>query len=472
MLVRSRALTERELAEILKEQKQQQVEAEQQGEEHPQPFGELAVKQGVVEKPVVEAALDKQKTIKKHQSEENQIVRVNADNLEELINLVGELVISGANTHLLARQSGDSRLTDATENMSVLVEEIRDTTLGLRMVQIGQTFNRFRRVVREVSREMGKEIELIIGGGDTELDKTVVDKMADPLMHLVRNAIDHGIEAPQSRTESGKPSVGTVSLKAYHDSGSIVIEISDDGHGLSKDRIFAKAVEKGLINASTSLSDQEIYRLIFEPGFSTVEQVTNLSGRGVGMDVVRRNIEALRGQVEVESTLGKGSKFTIRLPLTLAIIDGFLVQVGKSSYVIPLDMVDECVEFNEAANETYENSHHINLRGKVLPYVRLAELFNVPRTASKGGKKRENIVVTRFAGQKAGLVVDDLLGEYQTVIKPLGKVFENLKGLSGATILGSGEVAMIVDVPALVSTVSSHNTQRLESNLNGGGKPH
>lgn len=465
ILTRSGALTERELNEILAEQQ------EGQGENSPaaQPFGEVAVQQGVIEEPVVAAAVSKQKKVKEQREEENQVVRVSASKLEELINLVGELVISGANTHLLARQSGDSRLTDSTETLAGLVENIRDTALSLRMVQIGITFNRFRRVVREVSRDMGKEIELIISGGDTELDKTVVDKIGDPLMHLVRNAIDHGIESPQDRQANGKPVKGTVHLNAFHDSGSIVIEISDDGKGLSKEKIVAKALEKGLIKENHSLSDNEIYRLIFEAGFSTADEVTNLSGRGVGMDVVRRNIDALRGQVDIESEEGAGSKISIRLPLTLAIIDGFLVQVGKASYVIPLDMVDECVEFGEVANGSYADSQHINLRGEILPYVRLGDVFKGKAEQDRDAgqnKVRENIVVARYAGHKAGLVVDELLGEHQTVIKPLGTVFQNVKGLSGATILGSGEVAMIVDVPRLISQVSDTRSQLGNPNPN------
>ena len=457
ILTRSGALTQRELQEILAEQQQQHDSLEDGSEQTAQPIGELAVKQKAVESQVVEAAVSKQKNIKAKKEEENQVVRVSADKLEELINLVGELVISGANTHLLAKKSDNAQLIDATETLTGLVEEIRDTTLSLRMVPIGGTFNRFRRVVREVSRELNKQIELVISGGDTELDKTVVDKIADPLMHLVRNSIDHGIEMPSEREQSGKPAGGTIHLNAFHDSGSIVIEISDDGRGLRKEKILAKALEKGLVKENQSLTDNEIYRLIFEPGFSTAEQVTSISGRGVGMDVVRRNIDALRGQVDIDSTPGQGSKISIRLPLTLAIIDGFLVQVGKSSYVIPLDLVDECVEFDQVASDTYQGSNQINLRGEILPYVRMREIFQTakqPDSETGRNKSRENIVVARYAGNKAGLVVDELLGEYQTVIKPLGTVFQNVKGLSGATILGSGEVAMIVDVPTLISYVS------------------
>ncbi|MBQ0719103.1 MAG: chemotaxis protein CheA [Gammaproteobacteria bacterium] len=450
ILTRTGILTQRELKNILAIQADRQDDVD--AEEGPVPFvGELAVSEGLVEAPVLDAAIKRQ--------EECKVVRVSAEKLEELITLVGELVIAGANTHLLARESEQNTLIDATEKLGGLVEAIRDTSLSLRMVQIGDTFSRFRRVVRENSRELGKEIDLEISGGETELDKVVVDKMSDPLMHLVRNSIDHGLETPEEREGVGKPRRGKIKLNAFHDSGSIVIEIVDDGRGLSKDKIVTKALEKGLIKENHNLSDEEIYRLIFEAGFSTAESVTNLSGRGVGMDVVRQNIDSLRGLIDINSEAGSGTTISIRLPLTMAIIDGFLVQVGKGSYVVPLDMVDECVEYNEVAHEAYDGSQHINLRGEIMPYLHLGDVFRGQgeKSAGVGGgeKARENIVVARYGNKKAGLVVDELLGEHQTVIKPLGRIFENIQGLSGATILGNGEVAMIIDVPNLVEKLAS-----------------
>jgi two-component system chemotaxis sensor kinase CheA len=306
-----------------------------------------------------------------------------------------------------------------------------------------------------VSRELGKSIDLRISGAETELDKTLIEKIGDPLMHLVRNAIDHGIESPEQRLAEGKPEVGVVNLDAFHDSGSIVIRISDDGKGLSREKILSKAIEKGLVSESASLNDQEVYRLIFEPGFSTADEVSNLSGRGVGMDVVRRNIESLRGQVELESEVGLGSTISIRLPLTLAIIDGFQVRVGDAQYIVPLDMVEECIELNESLRGGDANANYVNLRGEILPYMHLNEVFGVAR--KQLSRHRDNIVVVQFAGKKAGFVVDELLGEHQTVIKPLGKIFQNLKGISGATILGSGEVAMIIDIPEMVNRVENHD---------------
>ena len=259
-----------------------------------------------------------------------------------------------------------------------------------------------------------------------------------------------------------KTAKGVVSLSAFHESGSVVIKINDDGGGLSKEKILNKAIEKGLVNENQQLSDQEIFQLIFEAGFSTAESVSNISGRGVGMDVVRRNIESLRGQVEIESEEGKGSTIAIRLPLTLAIIDGFQVRVGDAQYIVPLDMVDECIELNESLREKDGNANYLNLRGEILPFVHLKDMFRVKgyedseRNAEMSdieGRHRDNIIVVQFGGKKAGFVVDELLGEHQTVIKPLGKVFRNLKGISGTTILGSGEVAMIIDIPEMVSRV-------------------
>jgi len=403
----------------------------------------------------VQAALDKQHQVMESRQKESRFVRVHAEKLDELINLVGELVIAAAGTSLLANASQDDVLQESLSSVSALVEAIRDGALRLRMVPIGDTFNRFQRVVHDVSHELNKTIELQISGGDTELDKSVVEKIGDPLMHLLRNAMDHGIEPPATRLAAGKPAAGLLKLNAYHDSGSIVIEIADDGGGLNKERIVQKARERGLITGDAQLSEQEIFNLIFEPGFSTAAAVTNLSGRGVGMDVVKRNITALRGSVELNSVSGQGTTVRIRLPLTLAIIDGFLVGVGQASYVVPLDMVQECIELTEADQNGTRLSKYINLRGEVLPLVFLREHF---ATAANSGR-RQNVVVVKTATQKAGLVVDELQGEFQTVIKPLGKLFSKLQSISGSTILGSGEVALILDVPALIQQLSGQQPQ-------------
>ena len=453
MLIRCGVLTRHELDECLAIQ----ARAVSDSKAAAPPIGEILVAQDMVPKQVVNAALEKQKQSKEAKAQESKFIRVQADKLDHLINLVGELVIAGASASLLAQRSRDAALHEATSTVSRLVEEIRDGALQMRMVQIGETFNRFHRVVRDVSKEIGKEIELAISGAETELDKSVVEKIGDPLMHLVRNSMDHGIETAEVRVARGKPAKGEVQLNAYHDSGSIVIEVGDDGGGLNREKILKKALERGLVSPGQNLSDQEVYCLIFEAGFSTAEQVTNLSGRGVGMDVVRRNIDALRGTVEIDSQEGAGTVIRIRLPLTLAIIDGFLMGVNGDSYVVPLDMVVECIELSEPEQRATRERNYINLRGEVLPFLRLKDVFDVPGKAGR----RENIVVMQYAGQKAGLVVDELMGEFQTVIKPLGKLFGNLKGISGSTILGSGEVALILDVPALIQRAAAKEAQLL-----------
>ncbi|MEE4664308.1 chemotaxis protein CheA [Pseudomonas alliivorans] len=411
--------------------------------------GELLGDQRAVPRGPAQVSTERTSPASEQKNKDGRYVRVNADKLDELINLVGELVIASAGANLLARSCNHAPLQEASSTVSGLVEEILDGALHLRMIPIGDTFNRFRRVVRDVSQELGKDIDLIISGAETELDKTVVEKIGDPLMHLLRNSMDHGIESAEARRASGKSAKGHLNLNAYHDSGSIVIEIADDGAGLNRERILEKAQERGVVASGAALTDQEIYNLIFEPGFSTAEAVTNLSGRGVGMDVVKRNITLLRGTVDLDSQPGQGTIVRIRLPLTLAIINGFLVGIDQSTYVIPLDMVQECIELDEQDRQSSRDNGYLDLRGEVLPLVYLRDHFNHEGPAAR----RQNVVVVRYAEHKAGLVVDDLLGEFQTVIKPLGKLFGGLRGISGSTILGSGAVALILDIPALLNQI-------------------
>ena len=373
-------------------------------------------------------------------------IRVDAAKLDYLITSIGELITAAAGTDLLARRSRNIDLVESTATLSSLIEQVRDSALQLRMVKIGATFNRFQRTVRDVSKELGKEIQLVIHGEDTELDKTVVERIADPLTHLVRNSMDHGIEPAEVRLARGKPALGTVTLNAYHDSGSVVIEVSDDGGGLKRDKILSKAIQRGLVEEGRTLTDSEVFAFIFEAGFSTAEKVTNLSGRGVGMDVVKRNIAALRGTVAISSEEGYGTTITVRLPLTLAIINGFQVAVGKAHFVLPLDSIEECIEFSSEDNHDFAN-----LRGRALPFIRLRDVFSTREPASR----RQSIVVVNHAGERTGLVVDALLGEFQTVIKPLGKLFRKADCLSGFSILGNGEVALILDVPALIQQARS-----------------
>jgi two-component system chemotaxis sensor kinase CheA len=438
LLVQVGTLTRHELDRALREQ-QRETDADGAHE----PLGEILARDDKTPQPIVQAALDKQRQVKEKRARESQLLRVAADKLDVLINLVGELVIASAGNALQAREPAQ---VEAAAQVTRLVEEIRERALKLRMVEIGETFARFQRVVRDTARELGKDIALQIQGAETELDKSMVESIADPLMHLVRNAMDHGLETAEARLAAGKPAQGRLRLAAGHDAGSIVIEVADDGGGLKRDRILGKAIERGLLAAeqAATMSDSEVWQLIFEPGFSTADKITDLSGRGVGMDVVRRNIEAIRGSIDIESQAGAGTTIRLRLPLTLAIIDGFMVESAGRTYVLPLDAVVECLQLPP---ETGHRGHYINLRGEVLPLLDL-------RTALGGRGEppaRRNVVVVHAAGQRAGLVVDRLLGEYQTVIKPLGELFAHLRGIGGSTILGNGMVALIVDVPALLA---------------------
>lgn len=392
-------------------------------------------------------------------------IRVDAEKIDQLINLIGEMVIANAN---VVQQSIDIKNSELVESVSIvsrMLEDIRESAMQIRMMQIGETFNRFKRIVMDLSKKLGKDVELIIKGGDTELDKTVIEKINDPLVHIVRNAIDHGLELPQERIANGKNPKGSISLNAYHDAGTVVIEIKDDGKGLDEELIRAKAIEKGIIEEGAVLNQSQIFELILQPGFSTAPAVTDLSGRGVGMDVVKRNIEALRGNIEITSKAGEGTSFIIRLPLTLAIIDGFLVKVGETFYVIPLEMVVECLELGVAYKKDMHGNNYINLRGNVLPLLNVSDYFKEKKMETK----RESIVVVQYAGRRFGFIVDELYGEFQTVIKPLGRVFSNLRGISGATILGSGNVALILDIPVLGNNVA--NMASNQSKSGGGYEP-
>ncbi len=415
------------------------------------PLGEILQAQSGLNPQIVTAALKKQGKQREAgtagaPAEDNRFIRVQADRLDAVINLLGELVIAGAGASLLARQARQGALIEATAQIGGLIEEIRNGTLQLRMVPIGETFSRFRRVVRDTAAELGKDVVLDIVGGETELDKSVVERIADPLMHLVRNALDHGLEAPDERAAAGKPTQGRLTLSACHESGSILIRILDDGRGIQREKVLERAWDRGLVERGVVPPEADILKLIFEPGFSTAEKVTNLSGRGVGMDVVRRNIEALRGSVNISSRPGEGSRIDIRLPLTLAIIDGFLVGVGPSKFIFPLDAVVEVIE-NRATETALDASGRsvVELRGQVLPVVSLRRLYALDSPEPE----RSSVVVIQSNGNRYGVMVDGLLGQHQTVIKPLGRMFRSLRGMSGSSILGNGEVALIFDVSSL-----------------------
>ena len=449
MLVSVGAVSQEKLTEVLSNQGQTSGSASGSKAK----LGNLLESQAGVAPEVVEAALNKQqKTRETSGGEENRYIRVQADRLDLVINLLGELVIAGAGANLLARETRNVALIEANLHMNGLIEEIRNGTLGLRMVPVGETFSRFRRVVRDTASSLGKEVNFEIVGGEAELDKSMVEKIADPLMHLVRNSLDHGLEPPQERVAAGKTPAGKLTLSARHETGAILIRIEDDGRGINRERVLQRAWNRGLIEQGVVPSDDVINMMIFEPGFSTAEQVTNLSGRGVGMDVVRRNIEALRGSLKLNSRPGQGLQVDIRLPLTLAIIDGFLVGVGKAKFVLPLGSVVEVIEAGgQHVRVDATGRHCVELRGAVLPVVRLRSLYSI----ESGLPERTSVVVVSSQRGKYGIEVEALLGQQQTVIKPLGRLFKTLRGISGSSILGSGEVALILDVTSLGELVTA-----------------
>lgn len=406
------------------------------------PLGEILVDQKMVQEPVVQGALEKQQQQRESKNAERQLLRVRAHDLDHLVDLVGELVIASAANRLFAgREDLESRL-ESSSQVARLVEEIRDGALRLRMIDVAELFQRFPRVVRDTARTLNKDIRLEISGEGTELDKSMAEKISDPLMHLVRNAMDHGIEPAEQRLAAGKPAQGCITLHARHDSGGIVIEVSDDGGGLNREKIRRKALEKGLISADQLLTDPEIYALIFAPGFSTADTISDISGRGVGMDVVRQNIESVRGRIDIDSTPDRGTTMRIHLPLTLSIIDGFLVRLAQDTYVIPAEAVEECLEYPQ----TVGTVGYMELRDQPLPLLDLSAVFKKAELS----ETRRNVVVVRHGMERIGVVVSGILGNQQTVIKPLGKLFERVPGVSAATILGNGDVAPILDIPTLI----------------------
>lgn len=374
-------------------------------------------------------------------------LRVPAERLDELMDRVGELVIAQARLTQIANTSDDANLKTVAEELERLSSGLRDTTMGIRMVPIGTLFGRFRRLVHDLSAELGKSVEFVTTGEETELDKTVIERLADPLVHVIRNAVDHGLESPDRRDRAGKSARGTVRLSAQHTGAEVAISITDDGAGLDVERIRAKAEEAGLIAPDAKLLDQELFGLIFHPGFSTAREITSVSGRGVGMDVVKRTIDALRGMIDVTSKPGQGTTVTLRLPLTLAIIDGMLVRVGRGRYTIPLSAVEECVELPLSEMAEGQDRNFLNIRGALVPFLRLRELFRAESPADPHPK----VVIVSAGEQRVGLVVDQIIGNNQTVIKSLSKLHSDVETFSGATILGDGTVALILDVGHLVS---------------------
>ena len=386
-------------------------------------------------------------------------VRVPAERLDEMMDRVGELVIAQSRLKQLAASSSDIALRAVAEEIERLAAEMRDTMMVVRMVPIAQLFGRFRRLIHDLARDTGKTIELSTEGETTELDKTVIERLADPLIHLIRNSADHGLETPEQRRAAGKPEAGHIVLAARQSGAEVVITITDDGRGVDRARVRAKAEENGLIQPGQVLSDSELLQLIFAPGFSTAAAITNLSGRGVGMDVVKKTIEGLRGSIEITSTPGAGSVVSLRIPLTLAIIDGLLVRVGTGRYVIPLASVEECVELSVEQDVRSTGRSLITLRDQLVPFIRLRQMF---ATGLEPDPHQKIVVVSTGQAQgqdRVGLVVDQILGDHQTVIKALSPFHADVGAFSGATILGDGGVALILDIAHLVAAGQRQDAQ-------------
>lgn len=382
-------------------------------------------------------------------------VRVPAERLDELMDRVGELVIAQSRLSQLADATMEIQLRAVSEDIERLSGELRDTMMVLRMMPVASLFGRFRRLVHDLSRETGKKIDLVTEGETTEVDKTVIDRLADPLVHLVRNSIDHGLELPEDRRNTGKAETGRIILSAHQSGGEVIITIKDDGRGIDRARVRAKAESSGLIQPGATLTDPELLQMIFQPGFSTAATITNLSGRGVGMDVVKKTVEALRGTIDITSTPGEGSEISLRIPLTLAIIDGLLVRVGNAPYVIPLSAVEECLELSVEDDMRSRGRSFISLRESLVPFIRLRELFH---TGTKPDPFQK-IVVISTGTERVGLVVDQIIGDHQTVIKSLSKLHHDVATFSGATILGDGSVALILDVTHLVASGQHQEAQ-------------
>ena len=417
--------------------------------------GEILVEQKAVTPQQLEQALLKQKqqeTTTQAKKTDTASIRVDTAKIDKLINLVGELVITQSMLSDLGARFDSSQLHVLLERMAQLernTREIQERVMSIRMLPIGTAFSRFPRLVRDLSGKAGKKIQLVLSGEETELDKTVIESIGDPLTHLVRNSADHGLEPPEERLDNNKPEVGTIRLNAFHEGGSICITVEDDGRGLNRDKIVAKAIKQGLIGENEKLIDDQIWPLIFKPGFSTAEKITDVSGRGVGMDVVKRNIESLGGTVTIKTALGKGTTFTLKLPLTLAIIEGMTVRIGQETYIVPLLSILESIQPKEDTVKTVvEKGELINVRGTYLPVVRLYEVFNLQPEYTDVVKGI--LLILETEGERVAVMVDEILGQQQVVIKSMEQNFRKVEGIAGATILSDGRVGFILDVRGLL----------------------
>lgn len=413
-------------------------------------IGEMLVKAEVIDEGAVESGLAEQQHVReirrKRRKSDRSSIRIPADKLDIFVDMVGELVTFQAYLSQKASRQKDAELRFIAEGIERLTEDLRYNIMKIRMLPISTTFNTFRRLIRDLSRELGKDVIMTTEGGDTELDKTIIEKLDDPLVHIIRNSIDHGIEKPEIREATGKPRQGMVSLSAEHSGANVLIRISDDGAGIDYKAIRAKAVEKGLIASDTKIAESKIFELVLTSGVSTAKELTRVSGRGAGMDVVKRSMEYLRGSVEINSHKGIGTTISLKLPLTLAIIDGLLVKVGDGNFILPLLIVEECVELVREHAATARMQNMINFRGKMIPYLSLRDIFMV----GKEYPDIEQVVISQANGGRVGFGVDRIIGQHQTVIKSLNKYCKDVKGVSGASILGDGTVALILDVNQLI----------------------
>jgi two-component system chemotaxis sensor kinase CheA len=439
-------------------------------------IGELLVGAGEISPEKLQAALDEQKALDKRKTATTAgSVRVASEKLDRLINLVGELVINQAHlTQVVSSVEGIEEmeyfnpvetlerliheLANPVEEMERLANELRDCALNMRMFPIGSTFGKFRRLVRDLSTELGKEVDLVTVGGETELDKTVIERLNDPLVHLIRNSIDHGIQTPEEREKMTKPHRGTICLSAAHRGTNVVINIGDDGVGMDPEAIKTRAVEKGLIAWDAKLSEKEIFDLVFMPGFSTVKKVSEVSGRGIGLDVVKREIDSLGGSIQINSKRGQYHRVNLSLPLTLAIIDGLLVDTGGNCFILPLSQVDECTELTEDLIRKRHGRNMILVRKDLIPFIRMSEVFNIPSNEPPV----EHIAIVQIENSRIGIVVDEIIGNIQTVIKSLDKNYRNAEGISGATIMGDGRVALIVDISGLIRCATRDEEIKLD----------
>ncbi len=414
-------------------------------------FGEILVEKGLVESKKVESALLEQKVVRQMRAQKLQVettssIRVSSEKLDSMVDLVGELVILKSHLHQLSSSIDNRELKRISQTANRLIWELRDKSMAIRMAPIETCFTKLKRLVRDLSLDLGKEIQFFTGGGETELDKTIIDRLNDPLVHILRNCIDHGIESPENREKAGKNRVGNIHLSASHSGAHVLIVIKDDGKGIDVEAVRERALQNGLIKPEDQLSEKESLAFIFEPGFSMATTVTNVSGRGVGMDVVKKNIEALRGSIQMDTTKGVGTTITIKIPLTLVIVEGLLLKVCEKFFIIPLSMVDRIIERDSEHLVETDSGYILHQNGKPIPFVRVSELFDIPDSNAP----TQQFVIVEYEGRKVGLVVDKVIGEHQTVIKPLGSLYQNVQGFSGATILGDGRIALIIDAERLI----------------------